>query len=226
VFASDLTRSFYFSLCHNQFLNSYTFNFLPVPSYTEVNTTIVECLEVWFLKLGVYDLYSDKMSEVKNLDDFYDWVEDEYASDFLGVVLNILRERPNVWVTIRDIAASLNKQFVETFAEEMTLLLFPICFLPGIERREDEDDALWAFKYNPDAEKEFKKTGFERLAYRQISHWDLIEEAYAESIDDNIDYFKGEKREKKLKKRDELIDKLEKQLRKTQMDEWTTRGDL
>ncbi len=166
------------------------------------------------------------MSEVENLDDFFDWVEDEYAFDFLDAVLNILRDRPTVWITIRDIAAILNKQFVETYAKQMALLLFPIRFLPEIESKEDEDDALWAFKYNPDAEKEFKKTGFERLTDRQISHWDLIEEAYAESIDDNIDYFKGEKKEKKLKKRDELIDKLEKQLRKTQMDEWTTRGDL
>jgi len=166
------------------------------------------------------------MSEVETLDELYDWVEDEYAADFLGSVLNILRERPNVWITIRDIAAILNKQFVETYAKQMALLIFPIRFLPEIESKEDEDYALWAFKYNQDAEKEFKKTGFERLTDRQISRWDIIEEAYAESIDDNIDYFKGEKQEKKLKKRDELIDKLEKQLRKTQMDEWTTRGDL
>ncbi|GEM_PF-4510774 len=132
------------------------------------------------------------MSEVDTLDDLYDWVEDEYAFDFLDAVLNILRDRPNVWVTIRDIAAILNKQFVETYTEQMTLLMFPIRFLPEIESKEDEDYALlWAFKYNQDAEKEFKKkTGFVRLL-------DIVTEAYAKAVDDNIDYFKGEKQEKK-----------------------------
>jgi len=167
-----------------------------------------------------------KMSEVETLDELYDWVEDEYAADFLGSVLNIPRERPNVWITIRDIAAILNKRFVETYAKQMALLLFPIRFLPEIESKEDEDYALWAFKYNPDAEKEFKKTGFERLTDRQISRWDIIEEAYAESIDDNIDYFKGEKREKKLKSGDDRLEAARSQLRKAQLDEWKVRGDL
>jgi hypothetical protein len=159
------------------------------------------------------------MSEVETLDDLYDWVEDEYASDFLDAVLNILHDRPNVWITIRDIAAILNKQFVETYAKQMALLLFPIRVLPEIESKEDEDYALWAFKYNPDAEKEFKKTSFERL-------WDIIEEAYAEQIDDSIDYFKGEKQEKKLKSLDDRLETAERQLRKMQLDEWKVRGEL
>ncbi|HUV02131.1 MAG TPA: hypothetical protein VMW67_01565 [Desulfobacteria bacterium] len=166
------------------------------------------------------------MSEVETLEDLYNWIEDEYVSDFLGAVMNILHDRPNVWVTIRDIAAILNKQFVETYAKQMTLLLFPIRFLPEIESKEDEDDALWRFKYNPDTEKEFKKTGFERLSDRQISKWDIIEKAYAKTIDDNIGYFKGEKQEKNLKSGDDQLEAARSQLRKAQLDEREVGRDL
>ena len=153
---------------------------------------------------------SGKMSEVESLDDLQVWAADgENMCTFLDDVLDILHSNPNKFVTIKEIAKKRNWQFKE-YAGWVLLLCFPINNLPEIEMREDEDYAMWAFKYDPNT----------HPTDRDIDFWCEI---YGESIDKVIDDFKEIKRETDLKKSDELLEETLRQLNKTQRDEWASK---
>ncbi|MBN1763256.1 MAG: hypothetical protein JW878_09330 [Methanomicrobia archaeon] len=139
------------------------------------------------------------MSAVENLNDLIVWATDGgNVCEFLDEVLDLIHNKFGKFVTIEEIAKERNWQF-EGHAGYICYLCSPITVLPDIETREDEDDALMAYKYKPDT----PLTEFEI---------DFCSEAYGEFIDRVIEDLKEIKRENDLKNGDAKLEEIIRQL--------------
>ena len=97
----------------------------------------------------------DKISKAVSLGEIEKWgTKVESVWGFLEVVKGgILVNNPDKFVTIKEIAKTLNWKF-EGYAKILHFLCLPLSLSPDIkiEEREDEDHSLVAYKYKPDAQ--------------------------------------------------------------------------
>ena len=102
----------------------------------------------------------DEISKAVSLDEIEErGTKEESVWEFLEVVKwRILVKNPDKFVTIKEIAKTLNWKF-EGYAKILHFLCLPLSLSPDIkiEEREDEDDSLVAYKYKPDAQVTIQK---------------------------------------------------------------------
>lgn len=199
----------------------------------------------WIYKLG---RKKDKMAEVMNLDEVYEWAtSEENVWKFLeNVKWNILVNTPNKFVTINEIAKKLNWQF-EEHAPEMSILCLPLSLSPEIEieHRKDEEYSLEAYKYKQDIEKEGNRLSRQKSYQSFIINvveqgkqyekegtspriWSAIYRGmlYYTFLIEVVKFFKDVKREEELEKGDKRLEEVLKQLKTTKKTDWDIKGDL
>jgi len=119
------------------------------------------------------------MFEIESYEELEQWASiEENVWGFLEKVKwDILANNPNKFVRIRDIAENLNWQF-EGYAKGMHIICLPLSLSPEIEieKRENEDPSLVAFKYEPDTEEDR-----DRLS-RQESYHSFIKNVVEQAV--------------------------------------------
>ena len=102
----------------------------------------------------------DKISKAVSLGEIEKWgTKVESVWGFLEVVKGgILVNNPDKFVTIKEIAKTLNWKF-EGYAKILHFLCLPLSLSPDmkIEEQDDEDHSLVAYKYKPDAQVTIQK---------------------------------------------------------------------
>jgi hypothetical protein len=156
-------------------------------------------------------------------------ISESELKGILDMVKAILVEHPEEFITIKDmvnndeikgiiefIKSKLNlKGEIETWMKVAIVyaLCLPFSFLVDIEKWEDDDRALWAYKYKPDTQvdmlsKKFSQESYESMITEVREFFIKLElEAERRRVDALLEEFERRERERDRNRRDEDHDR-------------------